>query len=257
MNRSIKLFSLLFVFIAVLSASAFADAPLKAKVVILHGLARTPASMSSMAKALEAAGYEVCNVAYPSRQHSVAVLAVNFVAPKIVECVSDPQQAIHFVTHSLGGIVVRQLAAAGLIANFGRVVMLSPPNQGTEIVDKLGKLRLFEVINGPAGSELGTGANELPMRLGPASFELGVITGTRSINMFLSLMIPGADDGKVSVNRAKLEGMKDFVTVPTAHPFIMKSSAAIEQTMHFLKRGEFMHQPSQTNSVLFSTRGKS
>lgn len=200
--------------------------------------------MSSLAAALEQNGYSVCNVAYPSRKHAVAAIAENFVVPAIRECFPDPTEPVNFVTHSLGGIVVRYLAYAGLIEKFGRVVMLSPPSQGSEVVDKLGKLRLFEMINGPAGSELGTDLNALPARLGPAQFELGIITGTRSINLFLSLMIPGADDGKVSVNRAKLEGMKDFLTTPTAHPFIMKRGEVIEQTIHFLKHGGFMHQPN-------------
>jgi hypothetical protein len=125
----------------------------------------------------------------------------------------------------------------------GRVVMLSPPNQGTEIVDRLGELWLFKFMEGPAAGQLGTGSGSLPRRLGPAPFEVGVITGTRSINLLLSILIPGIDDGKVAVDRARLDGMADFLTVPVSHPFIMRSARVIEQTLHFLRHGSFAHGP--------------
>jgi len=119
------------------------------------------------------------------------------------------------------------------------VVMLSPPNQGSEVVDKLGGWCLFKAINGPAGAQLGTAATQIPRSLGRARFELGVITGSRSINLILSTLIPGEDDGKVSIENAKLEGMSDFVVVPTSHPFIMKNRAASAQVLFFLEHGSF------------------
>lgn len=208
-------------------------------VVVLHGLARSSASMGRMARSLEAAGFNVCNVAYPSRRHAIAILATDFVAPEISRCFPAGNIPIHFVTHSVGGIVVRDLAASGAFQNFGRVVMLSPPNQGSEVVDKLGHLWLFKAINGPAGAELGTGPDAVPQQLGPAPFEVGVITGTRTINPFLSMLIPGSDDGKVAVERARLEGMRDFLVVEASHPFIMNNRTAIAQTIHFLRFGSF------------------
>ena len=108
-----------------------ADAPAAAgakTVVLLHGLARSSGSMEQMARALEAEGYRVCNVGYPSREHPIAVLAAEHVAPALARCAPDPATPLDFVTHSLGGIIVRQLAASGAVASFGRVVMLSPPN---------------------------------------------------------------------------------------------------------------------------------
>jgi pimeloyl-ACP methyl ester carboxylesterase len=213
-------------------------------VVLLHGLGRSAASMRPMAEALEAAAFRVCNVGYPSREHSVEVLTVEFVAPQVLECLSGDTGRTNFVTHSLGGIVVRQLSASGAFAGeFGRVVMLSPPNQGSEVVDRLGGLWLFRTMNGPAGGQLGTGTDSLPRSLGPAPFEVGIITGTRSINPLLSLLIPGADDGKVAVDNARLEGMTDFLAVPVSHPFIMRSAEVIDQTLHFLRYGSFAHEP--------------
>jgi pimeloyl-ACP methyl ester carboxylesterase len=215
-------------------------APSAGHVVLLHGLARSSSSMKKLQSVLRANGYEVCNVDYPSREHSIEVLASDFVAPAIAKCFSD-NEPVNFVTHSLGGIVVRQLAATKAVANIGRVVMLSPPNHGSELVDKLGSLKLFDWINGPAGKEIGTDSHSLPIRLGPATFELGIITGDRSINPFLSMLIPGDNDGKVAVDHAKLDGMKDFTVLHCSHPYIMKCDPAIVQTLQFLKHGEFRH----------------
>lgn len=215
------------------------DAAQAGTIVLLHGLARTSDSMSKMSPALEAAGYRVCNVSYPSRHHSIEVLTKDFVLPAVRMCVANPTDEVHFVTHSLGGIVVRQLARSAPELKIGRVIMLSPPNHGSEVVDKLGELALFKLINGPAGLELGTEQESVPQSLGPASFQAGIITGDRTINLILSLLIPGPDDGKVSIESAKLEGMAGFCVVPASHPFIMKDRLAIEQTLVFLARGAF------------------
>ncbi len=199
--------------------------------------------MSRMARALEMSGYRVCNVSYPSRQHSIEVLAADFVAPAVRACLSSEPGTVHFVTHSLGGIVVRQLARSAPDLRIGRVVMLSPPNHGSEVVDKLGQLSLFELINGPAGLQLATRQESVPRSLGPASFDVGILTGSRTINPFLSLLIPGSDDGKVSIESAKLEGMSDFCVIPSSHPFIMNKKLAIEQTLAFLAKGGFTCEP--------------
>lgn len=219
----------------VLPAVAKADK----QVVLLHGLARSAGSMHSMAEHLEENGYSICNVDYPSRHHRVEVLAAEFIVPAIHDCfVSGP---INFVTHSLGGIIVRQLAAEHRQIKIGRVVMLSPPNQGSEVVDKLGTWGLFEWINGPAGKQLGTSENALANQLGSATFELGIITGNRSINLILSTLIPGPDDGKVSIKNARLDGMQDFMVVEQTHPFIMANDTVQSQTLYFLQNGHFQH----------------
>lgn len=213
-------------------------------VVLLHGLARDASSMDRMDLALREAGYRVCNVAYPSREHSIADLAAKFVAPSITRCLPDADQPVNFVTHSLGGIIVRELASTGAVRRFGRVVMLGPPNHGSEVVDALGDWYLFGAINGPAGGQLGTAAAAPPRQLGATTIEVGVIAGSDSINWINSLIIPGADDGKVSVQSAQLEGMRDFVVVAVSHPFLMKDDAVIAQTIRFLASGCFAHEPS-------------
>ena len=202
-------------------------------VVLLHGLSRTSASMERMERSLTSAGYHVCNIDYPSRDHSIATLARDYVAPRIAAC-APAGERVHFVTHSLGGIIVRQLAASGLAPNIGRVVMLGPPNGGSEVVDAMGEWRLFRAMNGPAGSELGTADSAPPRRLGAPTFPVGVIAGTRSVNWLLSLIIPGQDDGKVAVRNTRLEGMRDFAEIRVAHPFLMNDRDAIARTIRFL-----------------------
>jgi len=139
----------------------------------------------------------------------------------------------------MGGIIVRYYLKYNQIPDLGRVVMLSPPNRGSEVVDKFGQTLLFKWLNGPAGQQLGTGENSLPNRLGDVTFDVGIITGDRTINLILSQIIPGVDDGKVSVKNAKLKGMKDFIIIHATHPFIMKNPKAIEQTLSFLRTGKF------------------
>jgi len=208
-------------------------------VVLLHGLARTNRSMEKLRRELNDAGYTTCNVPYPSTDATIEVLATTHVLPAIEACVPEADAVLHFVTHSMGGLVLRQLVGSGELSRVGRVVMLGPPNGGSEVADKLQRTWIYRWINGPAGAQLGTGADDLPRKLGPAAFELGVIAGTRSVNPILSSMIPGPDDGKVSVANAKLAGMRDFVALPTTHPFMMRNGQVIAEVLHFLEHGRF------------------
>jgi len=208
-------------------------------VILLHGLCRTDRSMAPMEKALSAAGYQVVNMDYPSRSAVIEKLSDDVIGRAVSDCERNGATQIHFVTHSLGGILVRSYLARHSIANLGRVVMLGPPNQGSEVVDKLGAWWLFKKLNGPAGNELGTDKNSTPNQLGPAKFCVGVIAGDRSINWINSALIPGRDDGKVSVERTKLEGMADHIVIHANHPFLMRNQAVIRQTICFLRTGQF------------------
>ncbi len=211
-------------------------------VILLHGLARTSDSMLPMAEALQANGYKVVNVDYPSRQLPIARLAQKAIPAALNQCRTQAATRIHFVTHSLGGILLRQYLQEHSITELHRVVMLAPPNKGSEIVDHLKNLPPFDWLNGPAGSELGTSANDLPQQLGAVNFELGVIAGTTSINLLLSLYLPNPDDGKVSLESTKVEGMRDFIALPVSHPFIMKDKDTMAQVIYFLQQGHFLHE---------------
>ena len=208
-------------------------------VVLLHGLARSSSSMEEMVGKLETAGFQICNIDYPSRKHLIDTLVQRFVLPEIQRCFPGNAQPVNFVTHSLGGILVRRLAVLHPEFQIGRVVMLSPPNQGSEVVDKLGGGWWFKKFNGPAGNQLGTDSNSVPLRLPTPSFEFGVLAGTRSLDPISSWLIPGDDDGKVSLKRMRLEGMKDYREIAATHTYIMRDNEAIRQTIRFLKTGSF------------------
>lgn len=208
-------------------------------VVLLHGLARTEKSMLFLEQTLQQHHYQVFNLYYPSRQYPIEVLAQQFVLTELKKLNLHHNVKVHFVTHSMGGIIVRYLAHHQLFDITGRVVMLGPPNHGSEVVDKIGHWKLFNQLNGAAGQQLSTHVNSTPNCLGKANFEVGIIAGDRSINWINSSMIDGENDGKVSVESTKLDGMKDFMVIHTTHPMMMKNIKVIKQTLHFLKHGQF------------------
>lgn len=206
-------------------------------IILLHGLARTSSSMEKLQAALVRDGYSVVNYQYPSRKKNIQALAEEEIPLALAKCVSA--EKINFVTHSLGGIVLRQYLSVHTIPNLGRTVMLGPPNKGSQVVDSLKSVPGYELINGPAGMQLGTNAESIPVLLGRANFEVGIIAGTKSINLILSTVLPNPDDGKVSVENTKLEGMADHITVPVSHPFLMKDTQVINQVLFFLRNGQF------------------
>ena len=208
-------------------------------VVLLHGLLRSSNSMQKMKERLVNENYIVVNIDYPSRKHKIKQLAEIAVEDGIKKCRSSSCDKINFVTHSLGGILVRKYLKDNTVSELHRVVMLGPPNQGSEVVDTLKNVPGFEFINGPAGMQLGTKKSDLPKSLGPVDFEVGVIAGTKSINFILSTFLPNPNDGKVSVKGSKVEGMTDFVSIPTTHPFMMKNQEVINQVVYFLRNGTF------------------
>jgi triacylglycerol lipase len=209
-------------------------------VVLLHGLARSSTSLNKMEQALQDEGYSTANIDYPSRDFEIAELASIAVEEGLAACrAGDDIQKIHFVTHSLGGILVRQYLSTGSIDELGRVVMLGPPNQGSIAADDLDGIPGFDWLNGPAGRQLGKGEDSVPLALGPADFELGIIAGNRTIDPITSAVLENPDDGRVSVEDTRLEGMDDFVVVEHSHAFMMRMRTPIELTKTFLKTGRF------------------
>jgi predicted alpha/beta-fold hydrolase len=232
----------------VLNAVAVAEATegkkndMNACVILLHGMGRTHRSMTTMASHLSDKGYRVVNQDYPSTQANIETLSRGIVAETVQRCrLEGPSAPVHFVTHSLGGILVRQYLQAHRLPPGSRVVMLSPPNQGSEIADLLKDNFLYRWIMGPAGQQLGTGADAVSHRLGPVDVPVGIITGDSTLEPWFSSRVPGPDDGKVSVERARLAEMTDFLVVHKSHGFIMNDPEVIAQTAHFLEHGVFRH----------------
>lgn len=229
MIRAVFLIALM---LTALPLSARADC-----VVLLHGLARGTGSMTLMGWSLRRAGYLVVNEGYPSTRAPLEDLAAH-VTPAVASCGDQP---VHFVTHSMGGILLRHWLTTHRPRQMGRVVMLAPPNQGSELVDAWGDLAVFGAMNGPAGRQLGTGPDSVPRALPalPAGLEVGIIAGRLTTNPVSAQILPGADDGKVSVAATHLAGEQDHIVVAATHTMIMNSPEVIAQVKAFLSGGRF------------------
>lgn len=207
-------------------------------VVLLHGLGRSHLSMLPLQVALESAGYATWNGGYDSTAAPVEALAT-VVGEAVADCRARQAARIHFVTHSMGGILLRAYFADHAVPEAGRVVMLAPPNHGSEIVDAYRERWWFRSATGPAGQQLGTGADSLPNTLPPLKLEVGVIAGRGSSDPWFGGLFAGAHDGKVSVASARLEGMRDFLVVDSGHTFMMNAPEVIRQVKAFLESGAF------------------
>jgi len=207
--------------------------------VLLHGLARTSGSMNKLSGELNAAGWSTANVDYPSREYPIAELAPAAVGQGVASCRGMGATRIDAITHSLGGILLRKYLTENDIPEFGRGVLLGPPNHGSEVVDNLGDVPGFAAFNGPAGLELSTADDSVPNTLGAIEKDVAIIAGSTSINLVLSNFIPNPDDGKVSAASARLDGMCAMLLIPVSHPFLMKDELAMGNAIAYLSTGKF------------------
>ena len=205
--------------------------------MLIHGLGRGTHAMQFLERQLQKAGFETHNIGYPSRELPPQEI-VQLLKRKVLACCSGKSR-VHFVGHSLGGLLVRALLADMREINLGRVVILGSPSQGSELVDQLVHNRLFRVLAGPTGSRLGTGKDAWPARLPKPDYELGVIAGTHSINPVGSWILEGPDDGIVSVKSTRVSGMTGFLLTPADHVLMRYSNEVADAVIRFLRTGSF------------------
>ncbi len=210
------------------------------KVILLHGLGESPLRMLGLELALLADGYPVINYYYPSRLYTVEELAEKFIAP-LVKAHADVK-TLHFVTHSLGGVLLRYQMQVDPAPNIGRAVMLAPAHHGSEVLHVYTRNPLFSLMNGPASLQSGVGERCFACSLDEQlSFPAGIIAGCIPSDPLSLPWISWPHDGRTTVKGTMLEGMADHVVVPASHDDITYHPLAIGQTLHFLRHGEFAH----------------
>ncbi|MBC2595136.1 alpha/beta hydrolase [Ruficoccus amylovorans] len=208
-------------------------------VVLLGGIGPNPHVPGRMGRALYAAGYAVEAIHYPSTRHPIRELVSEHVGPALAKVNTAPARPLHFVTFSMGGIILRELLRAAPPENFSRAVQVAPPNNGSEVAQFLLNWKFYRWMFGPAGGQLGQGDESYPKQLGPLPPGVGVIAGTRSFDPWFSWMFKGPHDGKVAIASAQQDGMADFVTVPADHYLILGHRDTIRHTLNFLREGKF------------------
>lgn len=235
---------LLAALLALMLAAAFAE---KETVVLLHGLGVAGWTMARLGSALTRDGFHVVNLSYPSRTVPLEMLARDWLPAQLAAHVTPASPRLHFVTHSMGGILLRawldrqSRPAPAFPAKLGRVVMLAPPNAGSEAADRLGRVWLFRALLGPNLARLGSAPENLPQALGPwpVAQELGIIAGNRSVNPLASIWVPKPNDGPVSVAATHLAGETAHCVLKTSHTGILFHSTAARAVSTFLRTGRF------------------
>lgn len=242
--------SFFFLFGLMLPTIAFAQ---DSCVVLVHGLGDNQHSMKSIARMLKKKGYRVWNQSYPSTALTIEELSSQTIHRGLDYCEQIQAASIHFVTHSMGGLLVRQFLQDQTIPNLGKIVMLAPPNQGSEVYDVFKKIPFYEYVSGPAGQQLGTGKDSLPNSLAPIEAEIGILMGKAPWGGVFSGILPGEDDGRVSMESAKLQEMNDFLVVEADHASIVKKVPVFQQILYFLRKGHFFRGSSQSLSQAVAT----
>ena len=213
-------------------------------VILLHGILRTRKSMAGLAKHIEAQGFLTLNFTYASTKKNLSDLADDVQAMMAAEESFHSAKQVHFVTHSMGGLVLRHFLdrhRKNLGGRLGRVVMLGPPNRGSELADIFQNIAPYRWIFGPAGQQMTVRENAVQIPQGKVDFELGVIAGTVGWPYpDGALLLKGQHDGRVTVENTKLDGMKDHMTIPVMHGLMMGHQGVRRNVTQFLKTGRFI-----------------
>lgn len=211
-------------------------------VVLLHGIGMRSYVMKRIEAALRTDGYRTVNISYPSRRMPFEELAGEYLPAHLKKHDVARAPKLHFVTHSMGSLIVRKLIQDARPANLGRVVMVGPPNHGSTAADVAKDNALLKKFLGGNLVRLGTGEDAIVKTLGAADFEVGIIAGEVPVNPVFGKALGGKNDGAVTIESAKLEGMKDFLVVPYSHTLMLWREEVVDQVRAFLREGKFMRK---------------
>jgi len=214
-------------------------------VVLVHGLWRSGWAMRSIANDLEDFAYQTVSISYPSTSMNIPEIAENYLPAAIAECKQGGAEQIHLVSHSMGGIVVRQYLQTNHLPLGGKVVMLSPPNQGSELSEKFGDAGWYQHIVGPAGVSLSKKESGIISTLKAVKEPVGIIAAYRDWSLWPSAWLPAPNDGTVSVESMALAEMDDFVLINSGHAMMRFNSVTHQQIRYFLATGEFYHSEKE------------
>lgn len=208
-------------------------------VVLVHGFDKDWRAMEAMADFLRAHDYRVINLDYPTRSlRAGPILAI--LAGELKGCCADARR-VDFVGHSFGGILIRDYLAHHPVPNLGRVVLIATPNGGSEFADFIeNDVPWLRRTLGPLLAEMGTGPDDLPAKLPRPSYPVGVIAGDLTHNPLGAWILPGPDDGAVSVASTRFDGMTDFVVVPANHFWLRHDPQVFAEILNFLRKGQFL-----------------
>ena len=214
-------------------------------IVLLHGIGHSRWNMYAAERAMRRAGFSVLNLTYPSRRQNIDALT-KFVHERLTQKNAwGSEGRVHFLTHSMGGLVARayleKYKADIPQSKLGRVVMIAPPLQGSEVADFLQNFPPYKWVFGPAGQELTTAARAAEQAM--PYYDLGIIAGSKKWPYVIAkFIIPGAHDGRVAVANTRLEGMKDHFIAPATHSFISWKPSTHAQAVYFILNGTFRRE---------------
>lgn len=222
----------------------------KHHVILLHGMYRTNVAMRPVDRFLKSLGYSTSNISYPSTEYDIETLVKDYLIPEIDKYKEQQNITLHFATHSMGGILVRYYLKHNSLPNLGNVVMIAPPNKGTPLAELFEDSDWINTKSGPSKMQLGASKDSWVNQLGAANFDVGIIAGNENNNILTDMILPGEDDGVVSVESTKLAKMKDFITIPAKHYRLRSNITVLQQVAHFLKYGNFYRLSAKTSKSI-------
>lgn len=209
-------------------------------IVILHGLRRSLKHMKKISAALHKENYNILQISYPSTLYPLDEL-IKMVLEEIGKYISinDKKIKVHFVGHSLGGLIIRGLIKNNFIYNLGRIVMIGTPNQGNIFADYFTGYGIFEYLHGPVSEQLISDQKEFKHLFGEIRSELGIIAGNKVGNYYLGYLLQDANDGRVCVCDTILKGSKEHIIIHESHDELQTNPTVIQKTVNFIKNGKF------------------